>query len=84
MAILTLTLFNRNKNEKTTNQYHAAIPALTAGLAGCIVGEMVKVPPASIGMVLGEKGYQTNSVDPDIQPVSPRTQTLPGFVPLKP
>ena len=28
--------------------------------------------------------YQTNSVDPVIQSISPRTQTLQGFVPLKP
>jgi len=40
------------------------VTALTAGLSGCIVGEMVKVPPASIGMVLGEKGYQGDLVPP--------------------
>jgi regulator of protease activity HflC (stomatin/prohibitin superfamily) len=38
--------------------------AAIAFLSGCIVGEKVEVPPASVGMVLGKNGYQGDIVPP--------------------
>lgn len=36
----------------------ALFTTLVFGLSGCIVGEKVEVPPASVGMVMGKNGYQ--------------------------
>lgn len=33
-------------------------------LSGCFWGEKVEVPPASVGMVLGKNGYQSDIVPP--------------------
>lgn len=38
--------------------------ALIMTLSGCIWGEKVEVPPASVGMVLGKNGYQGDIVPP--------------------
>ena len=38
--------------------------ALAFTLTGCVFGEKVQVPPASIGMVLGKNGYQGDLVPP--------------------
>lgn len=42
----------------------ALLTAVAFGLSGCIVGEKVEVPPASVGMVLGKNGYQGDIVPP--------------------
>lgn len=38
--------------------------SLVTALSGCIWGEKVEVPPASVGMVLGKNGYQGDIVPP--------------------
>ena len=42
----------------------AIITLMAFGLSGCIVGEKVEVPPASVGMVLGKNGYQGDLITP--------------------
>lgn len=43
----------------------ALVTVLALGLSGCnLIGEMVEVPPASIGMVLGPNGYQGDLIPP--------------------
>lgn len=48
---------------KTLTRFFTAT-ALALGLSGCIIGEKVEVPPASVGMVLGKNGYQGDIVTP--------------------
>ena len=38
--------------------------ALATSLSGCIWGEKVEVPPASVGMVMGKNGYQGDLIPP--------------------
>ena len=42
----------------------ALLTAMAFGVSGCIVGEKVEVPPASVGMVLGKNGYQGDLIPP--------------------
>ena len=42
----------------------ALVGAMVTSLSGCFWGEMVEVPPASVGMVLGPNGYQGDIVPP--------------------
>lgn len=41
----------------------ALVTVMAFGLSGC-VGEMVEVPPASVGMILGPNGYQGDIIAP--------------------
>lgn len=42
----------------------ALLTAMAFGVSGCVVGEKVEVPPASVGMVLGKNGYQGDIIPP--------------------
>jgi regulator of protease activity HflC (stomatin/prohibitin superfamily) len=48
---------------KTLTKAIAAI-LLTTTLSGCVIGEKVEVPPASVGMILGKNGYQGDVIPP--------------------
>jgi regulator of protease activity HflC (stomatin/prohibitin superfamily) len=37
---------------------------IAAALGGCILGEKVEIPPASVGMVLGKNGFQGDIIPP--------------------
>ena len=41
-----------------------AMGAMMMALSGCIWGEKVEVPPASVGMVMGKNGYQGDLIPP--------------------
>lgn len=42
----------------------ALLTAMAFGVSGCVIGEKVEVPPASVGMVLGKNGYQGDIIPP--------------------
>jgi regulator of protease activity HflC (stomatin/prohibitin superfamily) len=49
----------------------AFLLASTMILSGCVFGEKVEVPPASVGMVLGKNGYQGDLIPPSRFRLSP-------------
>lgn len=42
----------------------ALLTAVAFSVSGCIIGEKVEVPPASVGMILGKNGYQGDIIPP--------------------
>lgn len=73
-----------NDHEKTTAWKEISMLAVVLIIAAVFDGAAAPKITIDTGINRELLEYQTNSAEPNIQPVSPRTQTLQGFVPLKP